>query len=93
MLIGCTYGDVRLIGGSTVYEGRVEVCINNNWNTVCDNGWGSADARVVCGQLGYSYSGCEFVYTHALHVCVCVFVCGADPHLQRVQVSHSLLLL
>ena len=33
--------------------------------------------------------------THMLYmcVCVCVFVCGADPHLQRVQVSHSLLLL
>ena len=55
------YGDVRLEGGFSEYEGRVEVCINNNWNTVCDNGWGSADARVVCIQLGYSYSGCEFV--------------------------------
>ena len=25
----CTYGDVRLVGGSTQYEGRVEVCIND----------------------------------------------------------------
>ena len=65
-IIGCTYGDVRLEGGSNVYEGRVEVCINNNWYTVCDDGWGSADARVVCKQLGYSYSGCEFAISRSV---------------------------
>ena len=45
------------MNGLTPYEGRVEVCKNDEWGTVCDNGWGSADARVVCRQLGYEIIG------------------------------------
>ena len=49
----CMDGAVRIRNGYVPGEGRVEVCINNAWGTVCDDGWDNADASVVCRELGY----------------------------------------
>ena len=53
----CTNGSIRLRNGSTSMNGRVELCLNGDWGTVCDDGWNTVDANVACGQLGYSRSG------------------------------------
>ena len=53
----CNNGDIRLVGGTNVREGRVEVCDSQAWGTVCDDFWGSADAGVACVQLGYQRTG------------------------------------
>ena len=49
----CTDSEVRLVNGDTSYEGRVEVCINEAWGTVCSDDWDNTEARIVCIQLGY----------------------------------------
>ena len=53
----CTTGQLRLEGGSVANEGRVEICMNNVWGTVCDESWGNTDATVVCQELGYPTEG------------------------------------
>ena len=53
----CTNGDVRLAGGLSSNQGRVEICYNNQWGTVCDNSFNNIDARVVCRQLGFPAIG------------------------------------
>ncbi len=47
----CTYeGDVRLRGG-TEFAGRVEVCHNVTWVTICDRLWYYQTAEVVCNLI------------------------------------------
>ncbi len=49
----CLNGDVRLVNGTTPYEGRVEICYDGIWGSVCDSSWNDWDAAIVCKQMGF----------------------------------------
>ena len=51
---------MRLISVSDPLAGRVEVCYDGVWGTVCSTGWNYLDASVVCSILGYSASGITY---------------------------------
>ena len=54
----CQPGDLRLAGGSSDFEGRVELCVDETWTSVCaDGAWTNLDANVACRQAGYSATG------------------------------------
>ncbi|KAL7298469.1 hypothetical protein TKK_0008256 [Trichogramma kaykai] len=43
---------VRLLGGKTIKEGRLQLRVGEKWGTVCNYGWTMRDAALVCHQLG-----------------------------------------
>lgn len=56
----CTEGALRLRDGQNELEGRVEICLNGTWGTICHDYWSGVDSMVVCRQLGY-YDKCMSV--------------------------------
>ncbi|CAG2188224.1 unnamed protein product [Mytilus edulis] len=55
-------GDLRLVGGNSPRDGRLEVYYNYQWGTVCNDLFDAVDARVACRQLRYSTDAVE-IYT------------------------------
>ena len=53
----CSDGDIGLVNGTNKLEGRLEICVNNVWGTVCSQGFTADDAEVVCNQLKFLFNG------------------------------------
>ena len=67
--IDCTDGEVRLMNGSVpsnALEGRVEVCLNNTYGTVCDDLWNDQAARVACGGINGEITTLGFHFRHSI---------------------------
>ena len=76
------------MGGSSTLSGRLEICYNNAWGTICDDLWGQADAAVACRKLGFRDAG-ETGFAFLSHTCYLYYVCylGAVALLQSYRFS------
>ena len=51
----CNEQEIRLVNGSDQRSGRVEVCLDGRWGTVCDDGWDVNDATAICRQHTHTH--------------------------------------
>ena len=49
----CSEEAVRLVNTEAENEGVVEVCLNDQWNTICGYRWDFPEAIVTCRELGF----------------------------------------
>ncbi|XP_072037346.1 scavenger receptor cysteine-rich type 1 protein M130-like [Amphiura filiformis] len=59
--------ELRLVGGTSTYSGRVEINIFGSWGTICKEGtttsdFGEDEAKVVCRHLGLPHK-----YAYPIH--------------------------
>ena len=65
---------------SSTARGLVRVCVDGNKGTICDNGWGFADADVACRAAGYSpYGNLGKISPFLIHECLVAPLLGAIP--------------
>ena len=62
---------LRLVGGDSIYEGRVEILYKRIWGTVCSDGWSLIDSHIVCRQMGFGpalgyYGNCSVLLLRCL---------------------------
>ena len=65
----CKEGSIRVVDGIIEQEGRVEVCVNQVWGSVCDDGWDKTDAHIVCQQMGHPELGMYDTCTYKNYNC------------------------
>ena len=56
-VVPCSAGDLKLVGGSVVSAGRLQICFNKRWSTINADRWTEQYTKVACKQLGYSTEG------------------------------------
>ena len=72
----CSGESIRIVDGIIENEGRVELCVDGVWGSICDNGWDATDAHIVCTQLGHpelSILNGVYIVSVLLYRTCCIF--------------------
>ena len=88
----CRVGALRLVGGETEMEGRVEVCGDHvgRWGTVCDKQWTVTHTKVVCRNLGFSDSKGMM---HTLMIIIVLHIQLVPFHGVQVPIMNQMILV
>lgn len=78
-------GLVRLQGGRSKLDGRVEVYLGGVWGSVCGSQWGDEDASVVCRQLGKGWERANTFHT----LSICLLVSQSDTGESAAAIRHK----
>ena len=71
----CSQNSLRLADGKIDQEGRLEVCANGVWGSVCDSGFDAvSDGHVICSELGYQSMYTIVLISLYIHYCRCYCV-------------------
>ena len=73
MFGNCEDFELRLENRSSPLEGRVEVCMNNAWGTICTEGASEDDVEVICKQLGRLPDGMFHKSVVCIHKGLCLY--------------------
>ena len=61
------------MNGYSEYNGRLEMCVNEKWGTICDERFGSEEADATCGALGYKNSGRQPIVCMHMYMWIVLF--------------------
>jgi hypothetical protein len=66
MYSDCSDGELRLAGTVTATTGRLEICHNRAWGTICNYAWGTTETQLACRLLGFHAYGINYWNYHVL---------------------------
>ena len=81
---------MRLADGVLKQEGRVEVCVNGVWGSICGSGWDTIDGYVLCKQAGFDDEGFHICYMHfILSTNACSHINPVHMEIQQLVSSYN----
>ena len=94
LIVASVDKSVRLSDGRNELEGRVEVCMDGVWGTVCNDPWSMENTAVVCSQLGFgkwNETSCDPLFLrccyHAVYVEILCCIGNRGYYINRLAVG------
>ncbi|XP_052086629.1 scavenger receptor cysteine-rich domain superfamily protein-like [Mytilus californianus] len=94
--IDCSGGiEVRLSGGSSPADGRIDIKENGQWGSLCDKNFGLSELQVLCNTLGYRDTLPYLYHLPSLEMHRATFgidqlTCsGLEDHIAQCQISKT----